>query len=258
MPTKQLLAGKVNGERIITGNNGNEGTYFVSQNITTQKSFEDFLRYNYPRVSDDDVKAILGLYGISEKDIPPTKFDTDGINPPYATIVSGYATGWQQAANNLYAETTFVCPAYWLADAYSSGAKTSWRYQFSIPNAFHGADIAPISDSPDISDARMDPTFRRGFQSIWGRFITTGDPTLPEGGYGGAAWRAAGKDSWGAWGVASKGKERFDMLNLNVTSSGAAPGQVKADWKVVDGNKFEGDRGARCDLWVKLGGVIEE
>ena len=54
------------------------------------------------------------------------------------------ATGQQQRAIAIYGETTFICPSYWLAEAYSDngyGGK-AYKYQFSIPNAYHGADGA--------------------------------------------------------------------------------------------------------------------
>lgn len=276
LPTKQLARGEVNGERILTGHNANEGTYFVPQNITSQDRLVDFIKLNYPGVTPENITSILSLYSVPESSLTSPKFDTDGLNPPYATSVSGYAVGWQQAANNLYAETTFVCPAYWLADAYRTTSanpkRSSWRYQFSIPNAFHGADLAPIFEDPAIETARMDTTFRRGFQSIWAQFITAGDPTLTPliigSGAGSEALAAAGRERWWSWGQTSKlqrfnnkvrpgdEKPRFDLLNLNVTT--VAEGKVKADWKVYDGLTFEGGRGARCDLWAKLGEFIEE
>lgn len=245
---------------MIVGNNANEGTFLVPQNIATAKAFQDYIKLSYPLVSPENMTSILALYSISESVLPPTKFDTDGLHPPYATSISHFAKGWQQAANNLYSEAVLDCPANWLADAYAKNgtAASSWRYQFSIPDAFHGQDLAPLMSDPATSaDYRMDATFRRGFQSIWGQFVLTGNPTLSEqviaGGGGGmsSGIAAAGGGSWTAWGE----KGRFDILNLNVSSSGTAQG--KAQWSVVDARGWEGGRGARCDLWVKLGSVIQ-
>ncbi|KAK3319597.1 carboxylesterase family protein-like protein [Cercophora scortea] len=271
-PTQQLLgdssSSKVNGERIITGNNANEGTYFIPQNITTESSFLSVLTLNYPSLTPSSLAKILTLYSIPTNATLSPKFDTNGLTPPYATEVSAYASGWQQAANNLYAETTFVCPAYWLADAYSTRNKNkkAWRYQFSIPNAFHGADMSPLLSDPTIPTARIqDPAFIRGFQGVWGRFILTGDPTATTGV---DAVGAAGSKRWRSWGgemedgavpvaaVGEGGSIRWghDLLNLNVTSG--APS--KADWTVVDGDKWEGGRGERCALWAELAGEILE
>lgn len=42
---------------------------------------------------------------------------------------------------NLYAESTFVCPSYWLAEAFTDKSRAAYRYQFSVPVAFHGIDL---------------------------------------------------------------------------------------------------------------------
>jgi hypothetical protein len=173
------------------------------------------------------------------------KFDTDGLNFPFATSVSGAAVAWQQAAYNLYGETTFVCPAYWLADAYTGHGpgKKAWRYQVSTPNAFHGVDIGFLTGDPVVTGATgvAGEEFRRGFQEIWGRFIVTGDPTLAGKAPGTAA---ASEDRWRVWGQGGT----HDMLNLNVTQ-----GTSKADWSVVDALAFEDGRGKRCALWAEVG-----
>ncbi|KAK0724915.1 carboxylesterase [Lasiosphaeris hirsuta] len=265
-PNRQLLRREVNGERILTGNNANEGTYFVPQNITTEAHFTAFVQRIYPALSPDAIASVLDLYAVPANittSIP--KYDSDGLHPPYATIMSGYAFGWQQAANNLYAETTFVCPAYWLADAYTSPAgsrvsRKAWRYQFSVPSAFHGSDMAPLLDNPAAAGSGsavvMDSSFRKGFQAIWGRFVVGGDPTISAstagGGDGeeGAITAAVGGGAWRPWGEAvAAGGVRNDLLNVNVTD--AQP--RRADWAVADALAWEGGRGARCALWAEIG-----
>lgn len=169
----------------------------------------------------------------------------------------------QQAALNLYAEARFICPSYWLGNAYESDSLNSnsprkaWRYQFSVPEAFHSLDLTPLQKNPNNVSASLnlpfDGTFARGFQQIWGRFVTTGDPTLPvDGGLGELA--AAGKDSWVSWGevVGKRGSgtlnsRGYAMLNLNATAEG------KTEWTVADGLAWEGGRWERCDLWARIG-----
>ncbi|KAK0625187.1 Alpha/Beta hydrolase protein [Bombardia bombarda] len=265
-PTEQLREGKVNGEAILTGNNANEGNNFVPQNITTESHFISFLKLNYPLLSPANLAAVMKLYSIdTDTTAPSTRFDTDGLHPPYATSMSAFASGWQQAANNLYAETTFVCSANWLADAFTVTGntlkygdplrpnRTAWRYQFSIPNAFHGQDVAPLLADPTVPDARIQSEeFRRGFQSIWGRFIVAGDPTLP-----GELTGASDSGDGGNWFDGSWWNARgwHEMLNINVTE-GTTPQGV--NWAVVDGNEWEGWRRERCGLWAELGEVIRQ
>lgn len=306
-PSAQLLAGRVNGESVLTSvslppplssafvprpedepgadtkaqNNADEGFYFVPQNITTTAAFTAFVQSTYPALTPADMDSILALYAINTTTTTnTTDFATSGLAPPYATSMSPTAAGWQQAANNLYGETTFVCPSYWLATAYrppapaplqsltglvprtspspSPSGKTAWRYQFSVPPALHGADMGPLEADPATAGATgpMDAAFRRAMQSVWGGFVVAGLPGLgpammmaaPEGGNGSAA-PGGGWAQWGAGGGSA-------MLNMNVTDDG--PGPAVADWPVVDGAAWEGGRAARCALWAGLGAVIQQ
>ncbi len=185
-PSEQLLKSKtlsVNGERILAANNANEGTYFVRQDIATEAQFRAFVRYEYPLLSAENLTAVMRLYQIpaaydASASASP-RFDSNGLTPPFATTVSNVTVGWQQAANNLYAETTFVCPAYWLGQAYADRGRKAWRYQFSVPNALHGTDIPPLMTDPAVTrGTKEDTVFRTAFQTMWANFIVGGDPTL--------------------------------------------------------------------------------
>lgn len=37
---------------------------------------------------------------------------------------------------------TFVCPSYWLADAFSLNGGQSYKYQYSLINSLHSDDLA--------------------------------------------------------------------------------------------------------------------
>ncbi|KAI1768600.1 carboxylesterase family protein [Hypoxylon sp. FL1150] len=278
-PSQQLhFQGKVNGIRLLTGNTGNEGPAFVPQNITTEAAFRDFVLRNYPNLSEQNITSILNLYAV-----PPSSSsiyaDSDGLTPPFSTTNSNWAVGWQQAANNLYAETTIVCPSYWLADAYAKGndCDGSWKYQFSVPPSFHSADTYPLITDPTVQGTGMNEVFRTAFQKTWGSFIVNGDPTLsssqiasPEGG----GVSAAGTGNWPQWG--GEAVEYSAMLNLNMTggmpitqpatfdgaeigltsyvgnTNGSWP-PLEAVFKIVDAWSWDGDRGRRCHLWAELG-----
>jgi hypothetical protein len=267
----------------------------VPQNITTQQQFQAFVQLIYPGLTSSNMDDIMGIYSIPKGfNTKGPRVETNGITPPYATEVSGSAIGWQQAANNLYAETTFVCPAYWLADAYTltvnplAGVlKHAWRYQYSVPNAFHSRDLDPMMADPRSAPDDQDEGFRRAFQAVWGLFVSKGAPTLDNdespfltkrtgkgghsngshggggpGGGGGVAQdnvTAAQEGIWTRWGDAGTfptgGGDGFHMLNMNVTDSRHGP--AVADWTIVDGNAWENGRANRCALWARLGSVIQ-
>jgi carboxylesterase type B len=276
-PTEQLAVDKAaNGIRILTGNNENEGPSFTPQNITTEDQFISFVLTNYPRLSEHNLTNILELYAVP-KHTSQVHADSNGLTPPFSTTNSNWAIGWQQAANNLYAETTFVCPSYWMADAFAGvPGKSAWKYQFSVPRSSHGADVGPLTESPQKQGTGMDEVFRTAFQQIWGNFITIGEPTLSiaqTNAKDGGNITAAGTGNWPEWG----GERHTDfLLNLNMTggmpvtapstvggktvnltsyisSTGGSYPPLEAEFNVVPGWSWEGRRGKRCQLWVELG-----
>ncbi|KAI1770660.1 alpha/beta-hydrolase [Hypoxylon cercidicola] len=284
-PSNQLLkGGKLNGIRILTSNNANEGPDFTPQGITSEHTFRHFLLNNYPRLGEENVTNILALYSV-----PPTASEvlanSDGENPPYSTTNSEWASGWQQAATNLYAEATFVCPSYWLADGFASkkGGK-AWRYQFSVPPAQHSLDLDPLLEPADTNGPGMegmDEVFRTAFQQIWGNFVVNGDPELTlaqTNAVDNGNITAAGSGSWPQWsglpgqnwmlnlnmtgGAPSNKSFNLDGVTVNVTiygpSEDASSSPLEAVFKISEGTSWEGGRGERCQLWAELGPWILE
>ncbi|KAI0114466.1 carboxylesterase family protein [Nemania sp. FL0031] len=276
-PTEQLAINKkVNGLRILTGNNENEGPGFTPQNITTEDAFISFILTNYPRLSEQNITSILELYAVPDQ-VVNINADSNGVTPPFSTTNSNFGVGWQQAANNLYAETTFVCPSYWMADAFAgTRGKSSWKYQFSVPISRHGADVTPLLADPKTPGTGMDQVFRTAFQQTWGNFVVKGDPTLSPtqvdtAGQGAIA--AASTRNWRQWG----GRPGRDfLLNINMTGGMPTASQLSVGGKVLNltsyvpstdgsypelrtaftsasGWSWEGGRGKRCQLWVDLG-----
>ncbi|KAI0973891.1 carboxylesterase [Xylaria arbuscula] len=275
-PTEQLAIGKnVNGLRVLTGNNENEGPGFTPQNITSEDGFLNFVLTNYPRLSEQNISSILNLYAVPEN-VSRIYADSNGLSPPYSTTNSDWAVGWQQAANNLYAEATFVCPSYWLADAFTGvGGKNSWKYQYSVPPSSHATDVSPLITDPTVQGTGLDEVFRTAFQQIWGNFVVRGDPTLSTVQTSAAVQgniTAASHASWPEW---SGRPGRDFLLNLNMTggvpvtvstqvgqsvvnlthyvpSDGSSYPELEAEFNLVPAWSWEGGRGKRCQLWVEL------
>ncbi|KAI0388539.1 carboxylesterase family protein [Xylariaceae sp. FL0594] len=276
-PSRQLVVEKrVNGNRMLTGSNENEGSNFTPQNVTTEAAFVNFVLTNYPRLSEQNISSVLELYSVPDS-VSDVYADSDGLTAPFSTTNSNWAVGWQQAANNLYAETTFVCPSYWMADAYGGvRGRSSWKYQFSVPISDHGSDIAPIYQSVEVQGTGIDKVFRTAFQQTWGNFIVRGDPSLSAAQVDTAQAgniTAASYGTWRQWG----GRPEADyMLNLNMTggmpvttvrnvggksisltsytaSTSDAHPPLKAKFNLASGWSWEGGRGKRCQLWADLG-----
>lgn len=146
LPSKQLAQGNINGLNHLAGHNALEGAAFVQWNITTIDDLVDYLQVTFPMLSNNDIAKILLYYPSNNASVDQNdpKWATEGDSGATNLNQSTAATGQMQRAIAIYGETTFICPSYWLAEAYSNnknGGK-SWKYQFSIPNAYHGADGA--------------------------------------------------------------------------------------------------------------------
>jgi carboxylesterase type B len=272
-PSSQLLEKRVNGRNALIGNNANEGPLFVPQDITSDDDFLTWLHNNLPEFTDSDIAKVLRYYPISNTadSSNADEFATNGVTGPSALDQSSLATGQQQRANNLYAELTFVCPSYWMAEAYTGGERSSYKYQFSPLPATHGGDLqgyfGPLGSVPYLST-----DFQRAFMNIWGNFVTQGNPSI-------SASVAAGSSSsntttntiaatqWPAFSVA----EPY-QLDLNQTGGVMAVGSSEIgspvnttyftgpglmnNFTLVDAYTWEAGRGMRCDFWRSVADII--
>lgn len=140
-------------------------------------------------MSEKDLDRLLEIYSIAPV-IEGPLFSSIGDRGPTALNQSEFGIGQQQRANNLYAETTFVCPSYWLANAFSTldvgtikgnHTRKAWKYQFSVPPSEHGADLDAYQafNREALGMRTMTEVARKAIQLSWGRFIVYGDPSLP-------------------------------------------------------------------------------
>ncbi|KAI2618268.1 alpha/beta-hydrolase [Hypomontagnella submonticulosa] len=281
-PISQLLAGgELNGIRVLSSNVLNEGPDFTPRNITSEDDFRAFLSVNYPFLCEDNITSILALYSVPAN-VSDIIVNSDGENPPYSTTNGGWASGWDQAAINLYGETTFTCPSYWLADAFAKKQNgRAWHLQFSVPPGQHSLDLVQLLTPTDVTGTGMDQVFRTAFHQMWGNFIVRGDPTLTEVQTDTPNHEnitAAGTGIWPEW----QGEPGQNwMLNMNMTGGMPVTGNVTlngvdvpvtsyvpgngsswpplvADFKIAEGSSWEGGRGERCQLWANLGPWIME
>ena len=180
---------------------------------------------------------------------------------------STFGTGQQQRASNVYAETTFVCPSYWMAEAFTFPLRTSYKYQYSVVGAIHGVDYASYFGPPLPNQGR---DFNRAFMNIWGNFITGDNPSI-------SAEIANGADSTSTSSPATEfpvfSIAQPYQLNLNQTGGTAystqllpgtpnitqyqEPGLMNA-FDIVNAYTWEGGRGTRCDFWRSVASVVPE
>ncbi|PSR85517.1 Alpha/Beta hydrolase protein [Coniella lustricola] len=296
-PSVQLNAGQVNGLRLLTSNNADEGQGFVPQNITSESDFNEYVEGLFPLMSRNNITRILEAYSIALVK-PGPLFSTLGDSGPTALNQSEFAIGQQQRANNLYAETTFVCPSYWLANGYmaskwpgktgTSQKRAAWKYQFSVPPSEHGADLDAYQafNREALGEGTMTTAARLAIQLAWGRFIMYDNPTLPDSiildlvtGTNGISTHdnitAISSSNWPQWSSEPPLGQSL-MLNVNMTggmphvitwtpvggtainiTQMTAPG-LEAAFRIVDANSWEAGRAQRCEVWRELGDVVPE
>lgn len=242
-PSSALKAKKVNGINMLVGNNANEGALFVPPTISTEADLKAWLKLEFPAFGSAEITKVLDAYPVNTTINPNLKFATNGLTSPTANDVSQVATGQQQRANNIYAEATFICPSYWLNDAYSDAGRSSYHYQYSVPFASHQDDV-PALFGP--AQPNQPPAFTSVFRQIWGEFVK----------FEASAVAQAAPAKW----VAGTGAQ---MGNLNttggvpyqaVTQFGATVTQfqnpgVQNAFSLVNAYSWEGGRGKRCEFW---------
>jgi carboxylesterase type B len=271
LPSQQLLNKQVNGVHALIGNNADEGPLFVSQTITTEDGLVAWLKLTFPLFTSEDIAQVLMHYPSSNASDNPNAvlYATDGDSGATAVNQSDAATGQQQRANNIYAETTFVCPSYWLAEAFSGDGRSSYKYQYSVPVALHGSDEQAYFN---VSEPNHGPDFNLAFMKLFGQFIITGNPSIPDVIANGAASGANATaynpaSNWPPFSV-----ENPYQIDLNQT--GGTPTTVEAltginateliepglknDIRLVNAYTWEGGRGYRCDFWRSIASVVPE
>jgi hypothetical protein len=231
-----------------------------------------YVKGAFPRFIASDFSRLLELYGFASSSSPDrlgSLYDTLGDRGPTALNQSEFATGYQQTAFNLFAETAFDCPYYWLADAFSgnneNNDKESWKYQYSVTPAYHGADLTAY-----FSVGTTTPTkgIRHAVQKMWGSFIINDSPVISiQNAKGGASNATAPEDSdgnifWPLWNDSSP-----MMMNLNTTGGRLVHHTVNNDlaywlreelgvtndFRLASANSWEGGRGGRCQFWREVG-----
>jgi hypothetical protein len=154
-PSRALFEGALNGVNHLTSNVAEEGVPFVPQDIKTKGSLTAWIRLVFPLLNDDEIANLHNQYATRENGTQSigsiSQFASSGSSGLTALDTSATATGYQQVANLIYAETTFICPRYWLADAYNNrkdGGKW-YKMQYSAPIAIHGYDnMALLGNTP--------------------------------------------------------------------------------------------------------------
>lgn len=268
-PSKQLADGRVNGLNHLAGNNALEGASWVqAKSINTIDDLVNYLVKIFPNFSNNDIAKILLYYPMNNASVNPNALDwaTEGSYGPTTINESTAATGQQERAIAIYGETTFICPSYWLAEAYSNNGYggQGWKYQFSIPNAYHGADGPAYFSYPDTTEY-YSKDFVLAFMRMLGNFIVNDNPSISNliaNGIttGNHSYNPA--SDWPPYAIYAPEMMDFNTTCPHTEEIGGlpyctGPGE-KNTFRLANGYTWEGGRGVRCDFWRSMGHLVPE
>lgn len=272
VPSQQLLQKKVNGANLLVGNNADEGPLFTPQNITTEALLVSWLQLTFPLMTNNDIAKVLFYYPSTNASVNASMplFPTNGYSNVTALNQSDVATGQQQRADNIYAETTFVCPSYWMAEAFTDRGRTSYKYQYSVSAAVHGSDVSGYFGPATVNQG---PDFERAFMQIWGNFVTKSNPSLSAAVASGASSNMTNATNpatnWPAF-------EVYAPYQMDLNQTGGTPASVagvlgatgnvteetgstlRNNFTLVNAYTWEGGRGMRCDFWRSVAAIVPE
>lgn len=245
---------------------------FTPQDINTEEDLVAWLQRTFPLFTTSDIAKVLMYYPSSNAtdDMDASKYATLGYTGATAVNESQVGTGQQQRADDIYAETTFVCPSYWMAEAYT-GDRSSYKYQYSVPLGSHATDLTGYFGNPTAP--QQGPDFARAFRRIIGNFVIKNDPSISNEVANGPSAESPGADnpasSWPAFTIQAP-------YQLNLNETGGTPYEASrvqgAPFNVTQYREpglrnnltlhnaytWEGGRGYRCDMWRSLGAVVPE
>ncbi|KAF2029859.1 carboxylesterase type B, partial [Setomelanomma holmii] len=264
-PSEALSKGKINGQNHLTSNVAEESFAFVPQEIKSKQDLQSWIDLVFPLFNRSNVDDLLSRYSTPDAQNELPKQATSGNTGATALECSALATGYQQIANLIYAESTFVCPSYWLAEAYNAGDKKGYKMQYSVPIALHGYDGIALFGNTKLPNQGADLV--KAIQAIVGSFVTTGTPFI--------ALDIAVLKYGGTKDLPAFTAPVYAMLNLNQTGGQEVPvnstldprlNDVGASWyvepdlrnafSVVNGWEWEGGRGDRCEYWREIAAKV--
>ncbi|KAJ6588190.1 Alpha/Beta hydrolase protein [Mycena capillaripes] len=143
-PTVTLQRGQTNGDMLVVTIDADEGALFVNPDaiIYNKLTLHDYIRGLFPRLGHRQVEHVFQLYS--------SLGFTNTVN----------------TASEIMGDSIFVCPAYYLTEAFKSRA---WKARFAVPPGYHAQDLSyefsTFATPPAVDDPAFLDAFRQSFMS---------------------------------------------------------------------------------------------
>ncbi|KAG8705770.1 hypothetical protein FRC09_002763 [Ceratobasidium sp. 395] len=216
-PELSLARKQVNGEKLISLHNVDEGFIFVKALSNPNSTLAAALQEQFPNLSEQNKTAVTAAYGI---------FTGSNASPQVNSFTTQVA---------VYGEAQFVCPSLWLVDAFP---KKGYQGLFAIPPSFHSQDLGVYFPGDlEYRTSAVPPaqpyteSVTHSFMGALVSFIVTGSPNK----------NPLNKTINPNWNLYDPKKPRG--MTFNITASGVADTKFEA----VNSNLRD-----RCELWRSL------
>ncbi|KAF8706197.1 alpha beta-hydrolase, partial [Rhizoctonia solani] len=209
-PQLSLAKKQVNGEKLISLHNVDEGRIFVSQDANS--TVQSWMQQQFPDLTQQNRTVIENAYQV------------------FASSSASEADNVYTLQTWIFGEAEFVCPSFWLVDAFS---KNGYQGLFAVPPSLHSLDLnVYFPGSSSIQPAQ--PFSQSFFDSFVGAllsFILTGTPNS----------NPINKSINPNWPLYDSKNPKG--MTFNVTASGDADAQFEA----IDSALRQ-----RCSIWRSL------
>lgn len=183
---------------IILGDNTNGGTNFAPGTAASLEESNQFMRNQFPTISDEQLARLDKLY-------------------PNANETCPNVGCWWRQTSDVYGETRYMCPSLYLSDVLSQGSKTyTYRWDVEDPDATaagygvqHVIEAYPLFGPENFFLGGSPPSYLSGgineitgplIRAYWTSFIRTLDPNR---------YRYPGSAEWEDWGRKERGRRRL-------------------------------------------------
>ncbi|KAJ5902404.1 hypothetical protein N7495_002932 [Penicillium taxi] len=190
---------------VIFGDDTNEGTIFVSRSTASVEDADQFIKDQYPIMTDDQLYKINAMY------LTPDDTETYPDAGPY----------WPPAST-AYGELRYICPGIHMSSIYAAAGVPNWNYHYAVVdpdaaasgtgtshtvevNAIWGPDY--VSGVPPTSYYTTNAGIVPIVQGYWTSFIRSLNPNT---------YRDASSPEWKAWGEGDDAYKRI-FLRTNET-----------------------------------------
>ncbi|CAE6506342.1 unnamed protein product [Rhizoctonia solani] len=212
-PQSSLAKKQINGERLISLHNTDEGRILVTRDANS--TVRSWVAGQFPRLSEQNITVVEKEYH------------------SFASSDASEADNIYEIQIMIFGEVLLVCPGLWLAEGFS---KASYEAEFAVPPAIHGLDIAVYFPSTGFADIfkpaqPFSQSLTQSFMGALVSFILTGSPNNNP-------MSQSVNPDWTMY----RPMDPKGMV-FNVTESGAANPELK---------KVDSALRQRCSLWAAL------